>query len=150
MLDSKVLCDKLVLSANIVVERAFRKWPKMRLVRWRRGLAVSEECRYDDKVLLRIQDFIFSDKPEVVGYHLLKVSITDMCGFLCQSLHTPGIPCGVDNCGGAWVSKRLVRKMRIRYLLPTLKFPVSQLEGLVILVSHVGHQAEEARSEKEL
>jgi hypothetical protein len=97
----------------------------MRLVGWRRGLAVSEERRYDDEILLRIQDFVFSDKPEVVGYHWVEVSITEICAFVCQCLRTPRKPCGVDNCGGAWVSKCLVRKMRITYLLPTLEFPVS-------------------------
>jgi hypothetical protein len=55
----------------------------------------------------------------------VEVSITDICAFVCQCLRTPRKPCGVDNCGGAWVSKCLVRKMRITYLLPTLEFPVS-------------------------
>ena len=55
MLDTQVLRDKFMLSANIVVQRYLGEWLKGGTVRRRGRLAITEEGGNDDEVLIRGQ-----------------------------------------------------------------------------------------------
>lgn len=67
VLDAKFLGDKLILCSHIVVEGTPREWTRLWLVGGRRRLPIAEERRDDNEKVLRVEGFIFSDQPEVVG-----------------------------------------------------------------------------------
>lgn len=64
---SHVLCDKLVLRSDIIVKRDFGEWAGGTLVRRGRRLPISKQCSNYDEELLRVQELVFPNKPEVVG-----------------------------------------------------------------------------------
>ena len=56
-----MLCDELVLRANVVVVRALRERARGGVIGWRSGLAVAEESGNDDVVVLGVECLVFPD-----------------------------------------------------------------------------------------